>query len=436
MRRPFLVPTLLLVAWSGPSVPGVAADNTETQVVVAFNGSIPLDVEAQLAARGAQLHRRDDILHFVVATTTNPAALLAWSNVTDPQVRFTEIPGTILLPPPHHAEATPSTEAGTEYPNDPLYWRKPGPTYHQWGPRMIDAKGAWNVTKGSQNVIVAVLDTGVDYTHPDLTANIARRVDGSVLGIDLRDADTDPMDFIGHGTMVAGIIGAQSHNSLGIAGMAQVRIMPVRIMDGVTTVPYDSAAAATAIGWASVNGARIITAAFAVIGNDLTVRLAVEHAARLGATIVAGAGNADGGPVNRPGAYPEVITVSGLAANGAIAGYSSVGPEVDVAAPGGSGGAREDDVLSLAPEGRYRFAFGTSYAVGFVAGTAALALSANPLLSASQLRGCLLNTAADLGTSGPDPQYGHGRLDAKRAVEAAASLPGGGAPSGAGVQSP
>lgn len=423
-RNPFGLASLVFLLLVAPLLTaGDATASDPVSLVIAFQGPIPLDVEAQLEQRGATLQRRDDILQFVVARTSMPERLHQWANTTDVNIKFVETPRTIQsLPAPTEA-ATSSLASTADFPNDPLYWKQENGLYVQWALRKVHAAEAWTMHAGSENIVVAVVDTGVDHAHPDLQQNIARRLDGSILGIDLAEQDADPMDYHGHGTFLSGIIAARTHNQIGMSGMAQVHIMPVRVTDGTGMNQFDSHLAASGIAWAATNGARVITASFHVNGDDSTLRLGIDYATRLGSLVVAAAGNLEGASPKPPATYPDVLTVTAHAHDDTVPSYVARGNSIDIAAPGGAGfPPNVDDLVSLGPSGAYRVMYGTSFAVGYVAGTAGLILSANPVLSRGQVGDIIVTTSTDAGIPGHDSSYGHGLLHAERALQKATAL--------------
>ena len=240
----------------------------------------------------------------------------------------------------------------------------------------IDAPDVWAKYTGDPAVIVAVIDTGVDYTHDDLRANILRHADGSVFGYDFADNDPDPMDVDGHGTHCAGIIGAVAGNGAGIAGVCpNVKIMPLRFMkpqpDGGASGTI--ADAIRAIDWARVNGAQVINASYGYSGFSQLELEAIQRARDAGIVFCAAAGNSGSNndiQPNNPAGYnsqsDNVISVAASDATDNLAAFSNFGPRtVDVAAPGVS-------VYSTLPGNNYGYMSGTSMAAPHVAGAAAL----------------------------------------------------------------
>lgn len=292
----------------------------------------------------------------------------------------------------------------------------------QWSLPLISAPYAWNITTGSKDVVVAVLDTGLRSDHPDIDAGsltTGRNFVSDQSASNYRDGATS----LSHGTMVTGIIGARTNNGVGMAGLNwSVSIMPVRVLSssGNGTV----AGVGQGIRWAVDNGAHVINMSLAWDSNpsdpgERYVAEQIEYAVSRGVTIVAGAGN-DNGRVTMPAAHPDVIAVGAVDQNKRRAWYSNYGPELDLVAPGGSqqngatrGGILSTDVVS----GRLSYSYqqGTSFASPHVAGVVAL-MYANGITDPQTVREILLDTAEDLGARGFDNQYGYGLVNAYAAV--------------------
>lgn len=295
----------------------------------------------------------------------------------------------------------------------------------------VRATDAWSITTGSSDVVVAVIDTGVDYNHPDLAANILRDSSGKVVGYDFVNDDADPMDDHGHGTHSAGIIGAVGDNGIGIAGMAwKVRLMPVKAMDSTGTGRLSDVIAA--IDYAVEHGAQILNCSFGTWTESQLLLDTIRRAEARGVLLVASAGN-EGGSLGSVRAYPAMFTreasnvVSVAATDGfdallRVSNYGSV--YCDVAAPGFF-------LLSTVPEGScamceaggYGAATGTSTAAAMVSGAAALIKARYPGADARQMRARLLYSSDPILAG----YVRHGRLNAFRALredEAAPEPPG------------
>lgn len=280
---------------------------------------------------------------------------------------------------------------------------------YQWGMRAVGADNAWPVTRGA-GVVVAVIDGGVDASHPDLAGQLLPQLDVPEDGRSGYFVDA-------HGTHVAGIIAA-SLDGGGVAGLANnVKVLPIRVFD-VNDYADDYT---MAVGfYAAVEaGAKVINVSIGGPDEPLQ-RECVQYAIDSGVTVVASGGNKglEGSPVNYPAAYDGVIGVGAFTPSWQKAEFSSIGDWIDISAPG-------EDILSTVPGGWEAWP-GTSMAAPFVAATAALVRAANPTLSAQQVESAILDTAQDdPDGDGRDTWFGAGYLQADRATLKAAQAPGG-----------
>ncbi|NIN67140.1 MAG: S8 family serine peptidase, partial [Anaerolineae bacterium] len=285
----------------------------------------------------------------------------------------------------------------TIIPNDPSYDL-------QWGPSKIKAPAAWDVTKGSSAIIIAIVDTGVDLDHRDLNDKI-------VPGWDFANDDPTPQDDHGHGTHVAGIAAAETNNGIGVAGISwQARIMPVKVLDENGDGSYWDVT--QGVDYACNHGAQIINLSLGGSTPSDTLEDAMEQAYADGCLIVAAAGNGGGDFVDYPARFPEVMAVAATDESDNRAGFSDYGPEVEVAAPG-------VNIYSTLWNDKYGWKSGTSMAAPHVAGQAALIWSVCPDPTHEEVRSIIDSTADDRGASGWDPYYGYGRINAVAAVQAA-----------------
>ena len=272
----------------------------------------------------------------------------------------------------------------------------------QWHLPKILAPQAWDITQGAPGAVIAILDSGIDATHPDLAGKL-------VPGYNTYSNSTDTTDPYGHGTEVAGVAGARSNNGEGIAGVAGAApIMPVRVTNasGAAT----SASIANGIIWAADHGARVVNLSFNGVAGNTTIRTAAEYAMNHGTLVVAASGNcgcADPTPDN-----PFILSVGATDESDGLAYFSSTGAFVDLSAPG-------TNILTTAPYGLYFSESGTSLASPIVAGVAAQMFAANPVLTPAVVTQLLEATA--IAPSGAyDQSFGYGRVDAFAAVSAAA----------------
>ncbi|MBI6546905.1 MAG: S8 family serine peptidase [Cyanobacteria bacterium NC_groundwater_1444_Ag_S-0.65um_54_12] len=304
----------------------------------------------------------------------------------------------------------------------------------QWGIAMIRAPEAWQRTMGDPEIVVAVLDTGVDLHHPDLRNQlvsginfVARRQQSSssqenIVGMIANKVG--PMDDNGHGTHVAGIVAAEANNAEGGAGVApRCRIMPVKVL------AYDRTGhdgdVASGIVWAVEHGARVINMSLGGEGGSRTLEQAINYAQTHGVLVCAAMGNDGekpeknwGANLNYPAAYAGVLAVAAVAESGERASFSNRGRWIGVAAPG-------VEILSTVPTYEvydplppgYAAMPGTSMATPFVAGAAALLLSAHRNLDGPAVRQILTSSARDISFAGFDFATGYGLLDAAAALD-------------------
>jgi subtilisin family serine protease len=297
----------------------------------------------------------------------------------------------------------------------------------------ISAMRAWAVTKGSDQVVVAVIDSGVDYAHPDLVHNIWTRPEiikayededlGTIddqHGLDLVGDNGDPMDSNGHGTHCAGIIGAEGGNGIGIAGVNwNVKIMPLRFMDGDGAGTTKDAI--EAINYvidrrrAGVN-VRIISASWGSNARSRALEDVIRKAYDEGILFVAAAGN-DASDNDQTPHYPSsynlgnVVSVAAINRNDQLTSFSNYGAKsVHVAAPG-------EEILSTWLNQSFAEKKGTSMATPFVAGVAALILSQNPTMSVDDLRAKILKSVDSVDSLRGKVSTG-GRINAAKAVGA------------------
>jgi hypothetical protein len=277
----------------------------------------------------------------------------------------------------------------------------------QWGLPKIGVPAAWNVTMGSPAVVVAIVDSGVDATHPDLREQM-------LAGYDFVNNDAEPADDNGHGTRMAGIVAAETFNGLGIAGIApHCKLMPVKVLGAGGQGAYSTIA--NGITYAADHGARVINLSLAGTADSSVLQSAVDYATARGAVVVAAAGNYGTGDPVYPAAYANAVAVAASDENDAIASFSNYGSWVSLAAPG-------VDIMTTnwSASGMFEYAgsSGTSPAAAFASGAFALLFSAHSELSRGQAVSTLTGSAHDLGSSGWDPYSGWGRVDVAAALGA------------------
>ncbi len=379
-------------AWNSPTearVPG--------RFVVGFESGAADAACAWAVQHGGSVVRVDDALGFVVADfpqgCESPDGLLATSASQVSGIRYFE----------------PTLRAHTTgLPNDPYF------IPYQWDKWVMYGDQAWDVIGGSMDVKVAVVDNGSDWQHPDLAASFKT----GELGYDFIGNDNDPRpDNINvpeafHGTHVAGIIAATRNNNEGIAGWALAQLLAVRVLNdsgaGTTDV------VASGVRWAADHGARIINMSLTSTSNSTPLDQACAYAAQAGVVIVVASGNEGHQAIGFPAALSQCIAVGASSTDSRLATFSNYGPEQEVVAPGVT-------IISCVPGGAYGQADGTSMASPEVAGVAALILARNWGLTAAEVRAVIDASAIDMGVAGRDIQYGYGLVNAKRAVDLAAT---------------
>nr|WP_275983881.1 S8 family peptidase [Paenibacillus hamazuiensis] len=311
----------------------------------------------------------------------------------------------VVYAEPHFLYLTndlPQTSANTDdsvfVPNDVLYSR------YQWNLPLIETEKGWSLTKGSQDVVVAVVDTGVDLNHPDLK-------DQLVSGLNVVSPDSPPQDDVGHGTHVSGVISALVNNNLGVAGMSWYnRIMPVKVLD--SSGAGSTYSVAQGIIWATDHGAKVINMSLGNYADAQFLHDAIRYAFDRDVVLIAASGNDNTDRPGYPAAYPEVFAVAATDSQKNKASFSNYGDYIDVAAPGVS-------IASTFPHNQYAALSGTSMASPHVTALAALIRSANPQLKNTEVMDIMRQTAQDLGPQGKDTYYGYGLIDVVKALESA-----------------
>ncbi|MFT9598027.1 S8 family peptidase [Mesobacillus sp.] len=284
-------------------------------------------------------------------------------------------------------------------PNDLLYQEN-----YQWNLPVIGTEQGWMVTRGNEEIEIAIVDTGVDLDHPDLRNRLVK-------GYNVIDDKAEPDDDNGHGTHVAGIIASETDNNEGVAGMTWFsKIMPVKAMGakGYGTT-FDIA---KGIVWAVDHGADVINLSLGNYQPSKVLEEAVRYAYKKNVVMVSAAGNDGSDQPTYPSAYPEVLSVAAVDYNGNRASFSNYGDYIDIAAPGVY-------IPSTYFNEQYAALSGTSMAAPHVAGLAALIKSANPDLKSSQVIRIIENSAIDLGEQGKDINYGNGLIDVNSALQEA-----------------
>ncbi len=296
------------------------------------------------------------------------------------------------------APVQPPNSAAVITPNDSLYRR------YQWNLPQIETEAGWNVSKGSTDVIVAVVDTGVDLNHSDLRDHL-------ISGYNAIQPGARPADDVGHGTHVAGVIGALVNNNLGVAGMSWYnRVMPVKVLD--SSGAGSTYAVAQGIIWATDHGAKVINMSLGNYADAQFLHEAIKYAYDRDVVLIAASGNDNTNRPGYPAAYPEVLGVAAVDARKQKAAFSNYGDYIGVAAPG-------VNIASTYPNNQYAALSGTSMASPHVTALAALIRSVNPKLKNTEVYRIIRQTAMDLGPAGKDQYFGHGLIDVASALRAA-----------------
>ncbi len=301
-------------------------------------------------------------------------------------------------------------------PTDPYY------SQYQWSLPQINLPTAWNTTTGSAAVIVAVVDTGVDSTHPDLAGKLTT---GANAGYNFVANTTNTTDDQGHGTFVSSIVAANTNNGAGGAGVCWLcKIMPVKVLDNQGS--GSTFGVSQGIDWAVSHGAKVINLSLGASSGTSALQISIDNAWNSGVVVVAASGNNAGDAdtsddgVLYPAAYPNVIAVGSNDSNGSRSYFSNYGPELDVMAPG-------NNVFGAlcncnGNPGTYGTGGGTSFASPHVAGVAALLIAAG-ITDKNQIVSRMESTATDMGAAGFDNLDGWGRINAASAINPAASTP-------------
>jgi len=339
-------------------------------------------------------------LPFIIFLLLLPSVTLSYDDI------FIKLPkdilsGTIIIPP--------STKNFYDY----KISSEPNPYIEQmltWNVEKINTTIFWNLSKG-EGVKIAILDTGIDYNHPDLGGcfGLGCKVAG---GYDFVNEDDDPMDDVGHGTGIAGIIAAEN-NSIGIIGIApEAELYAVKVMDEDGGYLYDIL---DGLDWCLNNSMDIVVMSFGSEDYSPSLENKSNDLYSEGILLVAAAGNEgddnlETDNITYPARHGTVIAVGSTDINDVRASSSSDGPELELSAPG-------SQVIMTYLNGTYGFWSGTSFAAPHVAGAAALLLSYNQSYTPDDVREILRNTSVDLGKEGKDNLYGYGRVDLGNAYD-------------------
>ncbi len=388
------------------------------------------DSQQQRLARTALRLKDNHQIKRKAIAAKGPAAVLKWDTIA--AIKMLRKRADVLYAEPNYIHQPQLTPDDTFY---PLQWHYP----------LINLPEAWDITTGSTDVTIAVIDSGVVLDHPDLFGQLTAGYDfisnpDTALDGDGIDNNPDDPGSNGanqsssfHGTHVAGTVAANSNNNLGVAGIAwQSAIMPLRVLGKGGGTSYDirqamrfAAGLDNDSGTLPAKKADIINLSLGSIHPSQATQDAINDVRAAGTIIIAAAGNYNNNTPFYPASYDGVVSVSAVAYDKSRASYSNFNADIDVAAPGGSGwysvASTGADNSSGTIQTDYTYKQGTSMAVPHVAGVVALIKAVAPDMTPGQLDSLLASgqITEDLGDSGRDNIYGHGLIDAFKAVAVA-----------------
>lgn len=433
-----VIPVLLVLAWFAISLyVGLAGADTNIfvpgELIVKFKPGVSVKPSVSAVGIATTGYGSIDILNEQYGVTSLEKV---FKTAKKPVVReLFDFSNIYMLKLPEDADILSAVEAYQRDPN--VEYAEPNYLYHicvtpndqdfglQWALNQasdhdIDAPEAWDIETGDASIVIAIIDTGVDWDHPDVAANVWNNadeiVDGSdtdgngyvddIRGWDFVNGDNNPMDDHSHGTHCAGIAGAVTNNSVGIAGVSwNCTIMPVK---GLNSAGEGSTTnLSNAITYAAGNGADVISMSWGSYSSSSTINNALNYAYDNGVVLVGAAGNEGISSKFYPAAYDRVIAVSATDSSDAEASFSNYGSWVDVAAPGVS-------IYSTIWNDTYGNKSGTSMSCPHVAGLVGLLLSKNSSLTQMEVR-TILRSTTDSVTSGR--YIGLGRINAYRAIQ-------------------
>jgi len=312
-----------------------------------------------------------------------------------PAVHSSEIPSGIVAVLPSQLESG-TYESTVIASNDDYSGR-------QWAIPKIMAPQAWEVTSGANNVVIAVLDTGIDKEQVDLVGKV-------IAEVNFTDSPTTD-DIYGHGTHIAGIIAAWAGNDTGVAGLAHdCRLMNVKVADDQGR--FYNSVAAKGVRWAVDHGARVINMSLVNTAPSPILEEAINYAWNKGVVVVAAAGNLVGTKIMYPAYYSNCIAVAATDSNDYVVSWSSQGDWVDVAAPG-------VDIYSTLPGSKYGYKSGTSMAAAHVSGLAGLLFAVESDKNHDGFVNDEVRAAIENGCDGLDVGGVKGRINAFQAVNRA-----------------
>ncbi|MGR8930039.1 MAG: S8 family serine peptidase [Gammaproteobacteria bacterium] len=371
-----------------PSAAGIALKSWKPgQILVkAKDGLPPAELEKILTAnQGRLLERIGNLPVYIATVADNTEESVAASLSRNPYIDF--------------AELNMAVEPSNTVPNDAEF-------SNQWYLSKIHTPIAWDISKAN-GITIAILDSGIEDTHPDLSEKI-------IPGINAMDDSLDTSDLSGHGTNVAGIVAAATDNMVGVAGVAwYANILPVKITNRRDGDAYWSDIA-RGMNWAADNGADVANVSYAVTESS-TITSAAQYLRRKGAFVVVAAGNngVDLGVADNP----YLFTVSATDRNDNKADWSNYGAAIDIAAPGSA-------MLSTSVKNGYSVVSGTSHASAATAGVVGLIKAVNQDLTVDEIESVIKNSADKVSGTVFHPSFGYGRINAATAVQMATEFTG------------
>lgn len=389
----FVAVLFILSTFSGLAI----ARDKPVSVIIGFEDSSD-EVRVLIETHGGTVKGVWNIIP-AMAATLPPKAIEAIQR--SPNVVYVETDGTVYA-----LKGKPPSPPGKDKPK-----KEQPPQELPWGIDQIDAELAWSNSTG-KGVEVAVLDTGIDYNHPDLDDNVKGGV--SVVGLRESTKPRDWKDKNGHGTHCAGIIAAED-NEIGAVGVApNASLYAVKVLRNDGRGTYSDMI--DGIQWCmnNNNNIQVISMSFGGTSDSQAMKAACDAANASGLVLVAAAGNSgDGDPttdeISYPAAYDSVIAVGATNKSAGAPYWSNSGPHLELAAPG-------VDIKSTWLDEGYNIISGTSMSCPHVSGTAALIWADNSNLPNGDVRSVLQTTADDLGDAGKDNVYGYGLVDAEESV--------------------
>jgi len=354
--------------------------------------------------RGAGLHRDALLVRFAAGTADSAAAAVLVAAGATEVGRLAQLNTVVVVPTAGHLRgavqrslATNRSVASVELDGMAHLTLTPDDTYwsQEWYATKVRTDRAWNITTGSGGPVIAVVDSGVQASQPELIGRV-------LPGYDFVNSDTSPADDLGHGTKVSGVLAALGMNGLGVAGTCwDCKILPVKVADSAGNVTHSNAAAG--LIWATDHGAKIINMSFGKTTSSTTLAAAVEYAHSHGVVLVASAGNEGNKAKFYPAAYPGVLSVAAVDQNDVLYSWSTRGLWVRLAAPG---------CTYTTFKGTNWGSFcGTSASAPIVAGIAGLILAYKPDATQAQIEDAIVSTTVPINVT-----VGGGRVDAYAAV--------------------